>query len=205
MAIPTDRIVSTSEVRTIGVALNSFPISELTEIQTKPYGRFLQEAVEPSKRADWGLEAVLRETFPVEAYDSRYRLEYVRYDLGKPRYSSLECRQLRLTYGMPFRVWMRLVGETTIEEEVYLGDIPIMIGGGEFIINGSGLKESGVNIGVITPDKLLELFIITPFKISSSGVPFFSVDKPLIISNNVVTDWFTLSPLTPNNFNNLPF
>ncbi len=137
MAIPTDRIIATSEVRTIGVALNSFPISELTEIQTKPYARFLQEAVEPSKRADWGLEAILRETFPVEAYDSRYRLEYVRYDLGKPRYSSLECRQLRLTYGMPFRVWMRLVGEATIEEEVYLGDVPIMIGGGEFIINGS--------------------------------------------------------------------
>ena len=137
MAIPTARIVATSEVRTTGVALSNFPISELTEIQTKPYGRFLQQSVEPSKRADWGLEAILRETFPVEAYDSRYRLEYVRYDLGKPRYSSLECRQLRLTYGMPFRVWMRLVGETSIEEEVYLGDIPIMIGGGEFIINGS--------------------------------------------------------------------
>ena len=137
MAIPKARIVATSEVRTTGVALSNFPISELTEIQTKPYGRFLQQSVEPSKRADWGLEAILRETFPVEAYDSRYRLEYVRYDLGKPRYSSLECRQLRLTYGMPFRVWMRLVGEASIEEEVYLGDIPIMIGGGEFIINGS--------------------------------------------------------------------
>lgn len=102
MAIPTDRIVATSEVRTIGTALNGFPISELTEIQTKPYAKFLQQAVEPSKRTDWGLEAILRETFPVEAYDSRYRLEYVRYDLGKPRYSSLECRQLRLTYGMHF-------------------------------------------------------------------------------------------------------
>src|SRR5205085_12536270 len=48
-----------------------------------------------------------------------------------------ECRQLRLTYGRPFRVWLRLVKEQPVEEEVYLGDMPIMIGGGEFIINGA--------------------------------------------------------------------
>src|SRR5205807_394802 len=48
-----------------------------------------------------------------------------------------ECRQLRLTYGRPFRVWLRLNKEQPVEEEVYLGDMPIMIGGGEFIINGA--------------------------------------------------------------------
>jgi DNA-directed RNA polymerase subunit beta len=137
MAIPTVRAIVTNEIRTVGEALNAFPVSDLTEIQTKPYAKFLQVHTDFNKRLDWGLEAVLRETFPVEAYDSRYRLEYLRYELGKPRYSALECRQLRLTYGMPFRVWMRLVGESTVEEEVYLGDMPIMIGGGEFIINGS--------------------------------------------------------------------
>ena len=137
MAVPTQRIIPTNEIREFGNPFSDFPVSDLTEIQTRPYTKFLQAAVDPSKRADWGLEAILREVFPVEAYDSRYRLEYVKYELGKPRYSSLECRQLRLTYGMPFRVWMRLVGESTVEEEVYLGDMPIMIGGGEFIINGS--------------------------------------------------------------------
>ena len=65
------------------------------------------------------------------------RLEYVRYELGKPRYEPDECRQLRLTYGRPFRVWLRLNKEQPIEEEVYLGDMPIMLGGGEFIINGA--------------------------------------------------------------------
>ena len=61
----------------------------------------------------------------------------MRYELGKPRYSMDECRQLRLTYGRPFRIWLRLVKDQPVEEEVYLGDLPIMLGGGEFIINGA--------------------------------------------------------------------
>ena len=79
----------------------------------------------------------MREIFPIESYDKTLRLEYVRYELGKPRYEPDECRQLRLTYGRPFKVWLRLTKEQPIEEEVYLGDIPIMLGGGEFIINGA--------------------------------------------------------------------
>ena len=50
-----------------------------------------------------GIESVLREIFPIESYDKSLRLEYFRYDLGKPRYTPEECRQLRLTYGRPFR------------------------------------------------------------------------------------------------------
>ncbi|MBM4075118.1 MAG: DNA-directed RNA polymerase subunit beta, partial [Planctomycetes bacterium] len=137
MAIPSERVVTTNEVRNFGGTYKPFEISNLTEIQTNSYSKFLQRDVEPTSRLDWGLEAILREIFPVEAFDGKYRLEYVKYELGKPRYSALECRQLRLTYGMPFRVWLKLSSEQTIEEEVYLGDIPIMIGGGEFIINGS--------------------------------------------------------------------
>ena len=91
----------------------------------------------PQKRKDQGIEGVLREIFPIESYDKTLRLEYIRYELGKPRYEPDECRQLRLTYGRPFRVWLRLTKEQPIEEEVYLGDMPIMLGGGEFIINGA--------------------------------------------------------------------
>ena len=80
---------------------------------------------------------MLREIFPIESYDKTVKLEYLRYDLGKPRYTPDECRQLRLTYGRPLRVWLRLTREQPIEEEVYVGDIPIMLGGGEFIINGA--------------------------------------------------------------------
>ena len=80
---------------------------------------------------------MLREIFPIESYDKNLSLQYIKYELGKPRYGPDECRQLRLTYGRPFRVWLRLNKEQPVEEEVYLGDMPIMIGGGEFIINGA--------------------------------------------------------------------
>ena len=113
------------------------PIPDLTEIQTRSYDAFLQHEVPWQKRKDQGIEGVLREIFPIESYDKTLRLEYVRYELGKPRYEPDECRQLRLTYGRPFKVWLRLTKEQPVEEEVYLGDIPIMLGGGEFIINGA--------------------------------------------------------------------
>ncbi len=89
------------------------------------------------KRKDHGIEVVLREILPVESYDKTLKLDYVRYELGKTRYTPDECRQLRLTYGRPFKVWLRLNKEQPVEEEVYLGDMPIMLGGGEFIINGA--------------------------------------------------------------------
>ena len=92
----------------------------------------------PTSEADAGLEGVFREIFPIESYDKTLKLEFLHYDLGKPRYDPDECRQLRLTYGRPLHVWLRLnKGETTLDESVYLGDMPIMIGGGEFIINGA--------------------------------------------------------------------
>ena len=75
--------------------------------------------------------------FPIYSYDKTMCLEYVGYELGRPRYTIDECRKLRLTFGYPFKVRLRLVKPEPIEEEVYLGEIPIMIGGGEFIINGS--------------------------------------------------------------------
>ncbi len=116
---------------------DAIEVPQLTEVQTKSYDRFLQYDVAPEKRDLVGLEGVLREVFPIESYDKTIRLEYLRYELGKPRYDPDECRKLRLTYGRPFRVWLRLVKDQPVEEEVYLGDMPIMIGGGEFIINGA--------------------------------------------------------------------
>jgi DNA-directed RNA polymerase subunit beta len=124
--------------RNFGRIYDVFPVPDLTEIQTRSYERFLQADVAPEGRADSGLEGVFREIFPIESYDKTLKLEYIKFDLGKPRYEPDECRQLRLTYGRPLHVWLRLnKGETAIEESVYLGDMPIMIGGGEFIINGA--------------------------------------------------------------------
>ena len=79
----------------------------------------------------------IRDRFPIESYDGQYRLDYCGYELLESRFDTTACRQLRLTYGKPFRVKMRLNKEQPIEEEVYLGDMPIMLGGGEFVINGA--------------------------------------------------------------------
>lgn len=119
---------------------DAIDVPDLIEIQTRSYARFLQADVPPDKREPIGLEALLREVFPIESYDGNMRLEYVDYTLDPPRYTPDECRELGLSYGLPFRVRVRLRRkdvEEVQEEGIYLGEIPIMIGGGEFIVNGS--------------------------------------------------------------------
>ena len=116
MPIPATRIIQTNDVRNFGTIQGTFEISDLTKIQTDSYVRFLQLEADARERKDEGLEAILREVFPIESYDGKYRLEYIKYELGKPRYTQLECRQLRLTFGRPFRIWLRLVKEQPIEE-----------------------------------------------------------------------------------------
>jgi DNA-directed RNA polymerase subunit beta len=127
----------TTQVRGFGRYPEIIDVPNLVEIQTKAYHDFLQVDVAQANRGNQGLEALLREVFPIYSYDKTMCLEYVGYELSKPRYTIEECRQLRLTYGFPFKVRLRLIKPEPIEEEVYLGEIPIMIGGGEFIINGS--------------------------------------------------------------------
>ena len=116
------------------------PIPNLIEIQTLSYERFLQKDIAATKRELIGLEALLREIFPIVSYDGQMSLEYLDYDLGEPRYSPDECQDLRMTYGMPFRIRVQLKrkdSDSVLEESIYVGEIPIMIGGGEFIINGA--------------------------------------------------------------------
>src|SRR5246500_4803096 len=137
MPIPAQRTILPQQVRNFGRFGDAVEVPPLTDVQLRSYDRFLQLDTAPEKRTQTGLEGVLREIFPIESYDKTIRLEFLKYELGKPRYGPDECRQLRLTYGRPFRVWLRLVKEQPVEEEVYLGDMPIMIGGGEFIINGA--------------------------------------------------------------------
>ena len=127
----------TDEVRTFGRVQEIVPIPNLVEIQTRAFDDFLAPGVQSAAREDQGLESLLREIFPIYSYDKTLCLEYVGYDLGRPRYTIDECRKLRMSYGYPFKVRLRLVKPEPIEEEVYLGEIPIMLGGGEFIVNGS--------------------------------------------------------------------
>ena len=128
------------EVRDFSKRGDALPIPNLIDIQIESYQRFLQKEVEANKRKNDGLEALLREVFPIESYDQNLKLEYISYDLAEARYTTDECRALRLTYGMPFRIQVRLIRkdkDEVMEDSIYLGEIPIMIGGGEFIINGA--------------------------------------------------------------------
>lgn len=115
-------------------------IPDLVEIQKKSYERFLQAEVAPTRRKCIGLESLFREIFPIVNYDKTMRLEYLYYELENPRYTPNECRQLRLTYGYPLKICCRLRtkdGEDLAEQSVYLGEMPVMIGGGEFIFSGA--------------------------------------------------------------------
>ena len=125
------------DIRQYGRGRDAVEVPNLMELQIEAYSRFLQAAQHYTDREDFGLESILREIFPISSYDGKLTLTYLGYELGRPRYSPEECRQLRLTYGMPFKIRVRLDKEESIEEEVYLGELPIMVGGGEFIINGA--------------------------------------------------------------------
>lgn len=150
-------------VRNFSKRGDAIPVPNLVAVQESAYERFLQYDVDPEKRNPrLGLEAMLREVFPIESYDGTMRLEYISYSLDNPRYTPDECRELRLTYARPFRVAVRLVRENhpdIAQEEIYLGELPIMLGGGEFIVNGaervivSQLHRSpGVDFGVVSAE-----------------------------------------------------
>jgi DNA-directed RNA polymerase subunit beta len=115
-------------------------VPDLVAIQLAAYDRFLQAGVDAAKRRNEGLEGLLREVFPIVSYDGQTSLEYLDYELGEPRYTQQECRDLKLTYGAPLRIRCRLARKDkkeVVEESIYVGEVPIMIGGGEFVINGT--------------------------------------------------------------------
>src|SRR5258706_4337539 len=128
------------EVRDFSKIGDAMPIPNLIHVQLAAYQRFLQKDTDPNKRKNEGIEPLLREVFPIESYDGNLKLEYVSYDLSEPRYTTDECRALRLTYGMPFRIQVKLNRKDKdggMEGSISLGEVPILTGGGEFIINGA--------------------------------------------------------------------
>src|SRR5882724_9154350 len=99
-----DKLMRVREVHDFSKRGDALPIPNLIDIQIESYQRFLQKEVEETKRKSDGLEALLREVFPIESYDGNLRLEYISYELSEARYTTDECRALRLTFGMPFRI-----------------------------------------------------------------------------------------------------
>lgn len=120
----------------------------LIELQKSSYDEFLQVEVPFEKRRSIGLHSVFQSIFPIKDYSERAQLEYFKYDFDAPKYDVDECRQRGATYATPLRVTFRLVvwdvdeetGARSIrdikEQDVYLGDIPLMTENGTFIVNG---------------------------------------------------------------------
>ena len=111
---------------------------DLIEIQTKSYEDFLQADAPAAKRENKGLQAIFKEIFPVVSQDARYSLDFVGYNLGAPKKSYLQALLDGETYARPLFVTFRLndAGEVR-EEEVFLGDMPMMTPDGAFVINGA--------------------------------------------------------------------
>ncbi len=121
----------------------------LLATQIESYRHFLQADVAPDERADQGLHAAFKSVFPIVSYSGNAALEYVHYRLGEPVFDVRECQLRGATYAAPLRVLVRLViydkdapaGARQVkdirEQEIYMGELPLMTENGTFIINGT--------------------------------------------------------------------
>jgi len=119
----------------------------LLTTQLDSYRAFLQADTQPNERKPEGLQAAFLSIFPITSHSGNARLEYVSYKLGEPPFDVTECQQRGLTFAAPLRVKVRLVimdreaSKPTIkeakEQEVYMGEIPLMTDNGSFVINGT--------------------------------------------------------------------
>ncbi len=121
----------------------------LIEVQKASYDQFLQIAAPEGGRPDEGLQAVFKSVFPISDFSNTSMLEFVRYEFEPPKYDVDECRQRGMTYAAPLKVTLRLIvfdideetGARSVkdikEQDVYMGDIPLMTSNGTFIVNGT--------------------------------------------------------------------
>jgi len=125
------------------------PMPNLIEVQKTSYEQFLQKDVKPADRTDTGLQEVLKSVFPIKDFAERAQLEFVDFEFEEPKYDVEECQQRGMTYAAPLKVTLRLVvwdvdeetGARSIrdikEQDVYMGDMPLMTKNGTFVINGT--------------------------------------------------------------------
>ena len=119
----------------------------LLAMQLESYKAFLQMDVDPDARQNNGLQSTFNTLFPISSHSGNAKLDFVSYNLGNAVFDVKECQQRGLTYGVPLRVKVRLsimdkdASEPTVkevkEQEVYMGEIPLMTSNGSFVINGT--------------------------------------------------------------------
>jgi len=135
--------------KTFGRVAEVAPMPNLIEVQKSSYDHFLQMEIAAEQRANVGLQEVFKSVFPIRDFSERAQLEFVRYELESPKYEVDECQQRGITFAAPLKVTLRLVvwdvdedtGSRSIrdikEQDVYMGDMPLMTKNGTFIINGT--------------------------------------------------------------------
>ena len=132
-----------------GKSTEVLEVPYLLATQINSYSSFLQSGVKLKKRKDQGLQAAFSSVFPIESHSGFAVLEYVDYRLGEPAFDVRECQQRGVTYAAPLKVLVRLViydkeasakaqvVKDIREQEVYMGELPLMTDNGTFIINGT--------------------------------------------------------------------
>mgnify|MGYP001814450391 FL=1 len=130
-----------------GVLPKVMDVPYLLAIQLDSYRKFTQQGVPLSERGDYGLHAAFKSVFPIVSYSGNAALEYVDYNLGVPVFDVNECQLRGVTYSCSLRVKVRLIiydkdsSNKTIkdikEQEVYMGEIPLMTENGTFVVNGT--------------------------------------------------------------------
>ena len=135
--------------KSFGRIPDAIRMPNLIEVQRSSYEQFLQRDIRPSDRRDDGLEAVFKSVFPIKDFNERAVLEYVSYEFEDPKYDVDECIQRDITYAAPLKVKLRLIvfeieedtGARSVkdikEQDVYMGDIPLMTDKGTFVVNGT--------------------------------------------------------------------
>ena len=133
--------------KNFGKLPNTMDLPYLLSIQLDSYQKFTQIGLDDNERTDTGLHAALKSVFPIIGYSGNAALEYVDYKLGSPAFEEEECKLRGVTFSVPLRVRVRLIiydkdsaskaVKDIREQEVYLGEIPLMTDNGTFIINGT--------------------------------------------------------------------
>ncbi len=126
---------------------DDYQVPYLLATQKESYRKYLQADTPPEQRIDQGIQAAFKSVFPIESYNGTVILDFVSYRLGKPKFDVTECQQRGLVYSCPLRAIMRLVifnksgsgkkPKDIIEQEVYLGDMPLITDNGTFVVNGT--------------------------------------------------------------------
>ncbi|MCH2563806.1 MAG: DNA-directed RNA polymerase subunit beta, partial [SAR116 cluster bacterium] len=135
--------------RSFGQLAEVTPMPNLIDVQRSSYDTFLQMGISRTDREEHGLQETFNSIFPIEDFAGRAKLEFVSYELETPKYDVEECQQRGLTYASSLKVTLRLevweedevTGARSIrdikEQDVYMGDMPLMTSNGTFIVNGT--------------------------------------------------------------------